>query len=74
MYLAALFNAQGAQYYGQIMTANAVIVVIFTPILTVLTRRYSALIGTMIAAIFLGLCYSTLLLTHVTRLTFKPYF
>ncbi len=28
LYLAALFNAQGAQYYGQIMTANAVIVVI----------------------------------------------
>lgn len=74
MYLAALFNAQGAQYYGQIMTANAVIVVIFTPILTVLTRRYSALIGTMIAAIFLGLCYSTLLLNQSLIVIFLAVF
>ncbi|QGP55823.1 galactoside permease [Piscirickettsia salmonis] len=74
LYLAALFNAQGAQYYGQIMTANAVIVVIFTPILTVLTRRYSALIGTMIAAIFLGLCYSTLLLNQSLIVIFLAVF
>ncbi|WP_235602943.1 MFS transporter [Piscirickettsia litoralis] len=52
LYLADVFKGHGAEHYGQVMTINAAVVVIFTPIFTALTRRYSALVGTIIAAAF----------------------
>jgi MFS family permease len=40
----ALFGTSGAQYYGFVAGFNGILVILFTPLITVLTRRFSSLV------------------------------
>ncbi|GAA0075893.1 MFS transporter [Clostridium sp. CTA-5] len=58
--LETLFGDNGAQYFGFLGSCNGIIVIIFTPLITVLTRKYDILsiiaTGGLLYAISFGCC------------------
>lgn len=58
--LGALFGDRGARYFGFIMSANAVTVILCTTLILRITRRFGALRNIIFSCLFLGLGFGAL--------------